>query len=43
MKVTLRVSSMKVLNNILFQVLDEQLSIAGEDGELLKEGDDKKS
>jgi len=33
----------KVLNNILFQVLDEQLSIAGEDGELLKEGDDKKS
>ena len=25
------------------QVLDEQLSIAGEDGELLKEGDDKKS
>ena len=32
----------KVLNNILFQVLDEQLSIAGDD-ELLKEGDDKES
>ena len=33
----------KVMNNILFQVLDEQLTIAGDDGELLKEGDVKAS
>lgn len=33
----------KALNNILFQVLDEQLSIVGEDGDLLKEGDVKES
>ena len=33
----------KVMNDILFQVLEEQMSLVGEDEELLKEGDVKES
>ena len=33
----------KVMNNILFQVLDEQMSLVGDDEELLKEGNVKES
>ena len=33
----------KTMNNILFQVLEEQMSIVGEDEELFKEGDVKES
>tara|TARA_R110002012_G_scaffold233510_3_gene406706 strand:- start:4965 stop:5270 length:306 start_codon:yes stop_codon:yes gene_type:complete len=33
----------KIMNNILFQVLDEQMSLVGDNEELLKEGDDKES
>jgi len=33
----------KTMNNILFQVLDEQMSMVGEDEDLLKEGDVEES